>query len=174
MQMADMVLGELDNEAQTTRKFLERLPADKLDWKPHEKSMTAGQLALHIATIPGGIAEMLSEDTAPPPDFERGFPQPDSKQEVLEALDASLAKAKEILPSFSDERMAANWKVVMPDGSTLVEMPRGGCVRAIMLNHWYHHRGQFGVYLRLLGEKVPSSYGPSGDEQPDFMDGAAG
>lgn len=173
MAMIDLVLEEFEQEAGTTRTFLERLPEDKLSWKPHEKSMTAGQLALHIATIPGGIAEMASLDEAPAPDFEGGFPQPGSKQEILDSLDSSTAKAREILATFSDDRMAQNWKVLMPDGSEMAEMPRAWCVRAILLNHWYHHRGQFGVYLRLLGASVPSAYGPSGDEVPEWMATAA-
>ena len=169
MPMIDMVLGELEQEAATTRKFLERLPEGKLDWKPHEKSMAAGQLALHIANIPGAIAQMADEDQVPPPDFENAFPHPGSKAEIMDAFESSLGTAKKLLSTFSDERLGQPWKVVADDGSTILEMPRGVCIRAILLNHLYHHRGQFGVYLRLLGAKVPSAYGPSGDELPDFM-----
>jgi uncharacterized damage-inducible protein DinB len=170
MSMVQAYLGELEQEAKTTKKFLDRLPEDKLTWKPHEKSMTAGQLALHIANIPGGIATMASEDEVPAPDFEKGFPQPSSKAEVLDAFETSLSTARSILPTFDDAKLGATWRIVH-EGSPLLELPRGAMLRVIMLNHLYHHRGQFGVYLRLLGAKVPSAYGPSGDEAPDFMAG---
>jgi uncharacterized damage-inducible protein DinB len=101
---------------------------------------------------------------------ETGTPQPKSAAAVLAALDESEKLVRKILPTFDDAKMAGNWRITK-DGQTLLEMPRVALVRSIMLNHWYHHRGQFGVYLRLMGCKVPSSYGPSGDEQPDFLKG---
>ena len=168
MATTEMLLAEFEQEARTTRKFLERLPADKLDWKPHVKSMSAGQLALHIAGTPGQVVRMAEADEIPAPDFGRPNPQPTSLQEVLGALDQSIATVRQVLPTFTDERLQAMWRV-KKDGKELLSMPRVAVLRSIMLNHWYHHRGQFGVYLRLLGAKVPSSYGPSGDELPDFM-----
>jgi uncharacterized damage-inducible protein DinB len=86
----------------------------------------------------------------------------------LNALEESIATVTKVLPTFSDQQMQSTWKMKAGD-KELVAMPRAAVLRTILLNHWYHHRGQFGVYLRLLGAKVPSSYGPSGDEQPDFM-----
>lgn len=171
MTIADALLNEFEQESQTTRKFLERLPEAGLNWKPHEKSMTAGQLALHIATAPGGVVRMAQEDKVPAPEFGRPRPQPGSVREVLDALDQSIATVREVLPTFSDARMQETWTATK-DGKDLLSMPRASLLRSILLNHWYHHRGQFGVYLRLLGAKVPSSYGPSGDEVPDFMRGA--
>lgn len=168
MSIADTFLAEFDQEAQTTRRFLERLPEDRLEWRPHEKSMTAGQLALHIATAPGSVVEMATADEVPFPGMKDGPPQPASLQEILDAHDASVAKVKDTLPTLSDEQMHATWKATY-EGHDLIEMPRAGLIRTVMLNHWIHHRGQFGVYLRLVGAKVPSSYGPSGDELPDFM-----
>ena len=170
MTIAEALLAEFEHEAQTTRRFLERLPEDKLTWKPHEKSMSAGQLALHIAGTPVPVLEMAQEDEVPAPDFSQPNPQPKTVGEILEVLDQSIAKAREILPTFSDERMHSIWKV-KKDGKELMSMPRVAFLRSILLNHWYHHRGQFGVYLRLVGAKVPSSYGPSGDEMPDFRQG---
>lgn len=168
MSLAQMMLAEFQQEAQTTRKFLERLPEDKLEWRPHPKSMTAGQLALHIAQAPAGVVRMAQEDVFPAPDFGRGNPQPANTREVLKALEESIATVTKVLPTFSDQQMQAMWKMKAGD-KELLAMPRAAVLRSILLNHWYHHRGQFGVYLRLLGAKVPSSYGPSGDEQPDFM-----
>ena len=169
MSIAQSFLAELEQEAQTTRKFLERLPEDKLTWKPHEKSMTAGQLALHIAQSVGNVVQMAMMNPAPAPDFGMANPQPESVAEVLKAHDEAVETVKKILPTISDEQMHETWRVAGPDGKEVLSMPRVALLRSIMLNHWYHHRGQFGVYLRLTGAKVPSSYGPSGDELPDFM-----
>ncbi|MCI0350111.1 MAG: DinB family protein [Acidobacteriales bacterium] len=168
MTMAEMLLAEFEQEARTTRKFLERLPDDKLTWKPHAKSMSAGQLALHIAGTPGQVVLMAKVDEILPPDFSRPNPQPESTGQVLKVLEESIATVKQVLPTLSDERMQAIWRVKR-EGQELIAIPRAAMLRNILLNHWYHHRGQFGVYLRLLGAKVPSSYGPSGDELPEFM-----
>ena len=170
MAIAEALLAEFEQEARTTRKFLEQLPFDKLTWKPHEKSMTAGQLALHIATLPGGIAQFARQDVVPAPDFGRANPQPTSTAQIVQALDESIAAVRETLPTIDDARMHGMWRMTK-DGKELLSMPRVALLRSILLNHWYHHRGQFGVYLRLVGAKVPSSYGPSGDELPDFMQG---
>jgi uncharacterized damage-inducible protein DinB len=170
MTIAEAFLSEFENEARTTRKFLERLPADKLTWKPHEKSMSAGELALHIAATPAGVLEMALKDEAAPPNFGGPRPQPTSVEEVLRVLEASIATVRQRLPTIDDRRMQSEFKVTK-DGTVLMAMPRAAFLRNILLNHWYHHRGQFGVYLRVLGAKVPSSYGPSGDELPEFLQG---
>jgi len=169
MSIAQAFLAEFEQEAKTTRKLLERLPPDKLAWKPHEKSMTAGQLALHIAQSVGQVVQMASADTFDMPDFNRQNPQPASVDEVLKAHDAAVETVRRTLPTFTDAAMQATWRLVGPGGKELMAVPRAGVLRTIMLNHCYHHRGQFGVYLRLLGAKVPSVYGPSGDEMPEFM-----
>jgi uncharacterized damage-inducible protein DinB len=165
MPLAEMLLAEFNQEAITTRKFLERLPADRLAWKAHEKSMTAGQLALHMATAPGGIVQMALVDEFSMPN--RGVSQPESVEQILAALDESIAMVRKVLPTITDAQLAETWKMVV-DGQVVLSMPRYNVLRSILLNHWYHH-GQFGVYLRLVGAKVPSAYGPSGDEMPDFM-----
>ena len=169
MTIAETLLAEFDHEALTTRRFLERLPEGKLTWKPHEKSMSAGQLALHIASTPGQVLHLAQEDEVLAPD-NMTHPQPNTVREVLDVLDQSIATVRKILPTFPDDRMHAIWKMKM-DGKELMSMPRVAFLRSILLNHWYHHRGQFGVYLRLVGATVPSSYGPSGDEMPDFLQG---
>jgi uncharacterized damage-inducible protein DinB len=162
--IAQALLQEFEHELATTRKFLERVPQDKLTWRPHEKSMTAGQLALHIAQTPAGVLEMARADQGTPPDMNYR-PTPQSLQDVLEALDRSADYVRKTLPTLDDYRMQQTF-TVSKDGKTLLAFPRAGFLRMIMLNHWYHHRGQLGVYLRMLGAKVPSSYGPSGDESP--------
>lgn len=166
-RIADAFSNEFSAESQTTRKFLERLPADKLHWRPHEKSMSAGQLALHMAMAPTGVMKMASLEETPMPDFKRPNPQPESLSEIFDAFDAGVHFVTETLANFSDEQMKATWRMTR-DGKELIAIPRMAVCRNFLLNHLYHHRGQFGVYLRMLGAEVPSSYGPSGDEVPDF------
>lgn len=161
MSIAQELLAEFEQQAPVTRRFLERLPESKLTWKPHAKSMTAGQLAYHLALVPGGIARATQQDHIAPPDFK--FPQPESVEEILKAFDESIATVREVLPGFDARAMEATWRIVAGD-QEIVAMPREAFLRNIMLNHWYQHRGQFSVYLRLLGVPVPSSWGPSADE----------
>jgi uncharacterized damage-inducible protein DinB len=163
--IAQALLTEFERELATTRRFLERLPADRLGWQPHEKSMTAGELALHIAQVPAGVLRLSLADEATAPDFNASRPRPQTLHDVLAALESSAAYVRQTLPTIDDGRMRATFTVERA-GRTLMSLPRVDFLRAIMLNHWYHHRGQFGVYLRLLGAAVPSSYGPSGDESP--------
>jgi uncharacterized damage-inducible protein DinB len=165
--IATAMLAEFEQELATTRRFLERVPEDKLGWRPHEKSMTAGELSLHIAESPEGVVQLCEPDEAEAPNFSGGRPQPISLREVLEALDRSAAYVGEKLPTINDARMQETFHFTQ-GGKPLVAMPRVAFLRSILLNHWYHHRGQLGVYLRLLGASVPSSYGPSGDETPNF------
>jgi uncharacterized damage-inducible protein DinB len=163
MSITQAMLTEFEQEAKTTRKFLERLPQDKLTWKPHEKSHTAGALALHIANVPAGVMHSAVLDQSPLPDFEKLFMQPKSVQEILAAHDQSVEIVRKELPKLADARLQETWSATV-NGKPVMSMPRGAFLRFILMNHWIHHRGQFGVYLRLMGAKVPSSYGPSGDE----------
>jgi uncharacterized damage-inducible protein DinB len=167
LSIAATLLDEFEREIVTTRRFLERVPPDRLDWRPHEKSMSAGELALHVASIPAGVLEMALRDSFTPPDFAHRE-RPDSVGAVLGALDRGADYVRRTLPGIDDGQMRDPVSVVA-GGRTLMSLPRGAFLRAIMLNHWYHHRGQLGVYLRLLGAAVPSSYGPSGDEAPPGM-----
>lgn len=171
MAIRDALLQELEQEAQTTRRVLERVPDSGLGWKPHEKSMTLGQLALHVATTPGGVAEIAAK---PSMDSAPAFDQPAAKSaaELLPALDASVARAKALVGAMDDEAMLATW-TLSNNGQVLLAMPRVALLRAIMLNHWYHHRGQLSVYLRQLNVPVPSIYGPSADENPFAVPQAA-
>lgn len=165
MPIALSLLAEFERELPTTRRFLERVPADKLTWKPHPKSMSAGQLALHIAQTPLGVLNMVSTDIASPPDMTQEREAPASVASILKALDESANFVRKTLPTWDDRRMAQNVAITV-QGRTVMTAPREVMVRNIMLNHVYHHRGQLGVYLRLLGASVPVSYGPSGDESP--------
>ena len=162
--MVDAMIMELEHEAATTRRVLERVPADKLGWRPHAKSRTLGQLAMHVATTPGALAELAHLDTFAfenaPPDVD-----PNDVKEIVDAHDASAAKAKQHLGRMDDAKATGTWKGTM-GGKTIFEVPRIGLLRSIMLNHWYHHRGQLSVYLRELNVPVPSIYGPSADENP--------
>jgi uncharacterized damage-inducible protein DinB len=157
-------LDELDQEAPVTRRTLERVPVAKLTWKPHERSQSLGQLGLHVATIPA----MLSE-VAMLPEFDASFvvPRPEAKSvdELLAAHDASVARAREIIGGMNDAALATPWRMVLGTRE-LVSMPRGQFLRSILFNHWYHHRGQLTVYLRLVGALVPAIYGASADEIP--------
>ena len=166
-EVATSLLTEFEQELGTTRKFLERLPEDQLAWRPHEKSMTVGQLALHIAQVPEGVLRLATPDEAQVPDVSRERPQPATFREILDTLNQSAEHLRQTLPTWGDGRMSDTFKVSQ-GGRTVMSLPRAAFLRSIMLNHWYHHRGQLGVYLRLLGVSVPSSYGPSGDEMPDF------
>jgi uncharacterized damage-inducible protein DinB len=166
MRIVDPILVELDQEAAITKRVLERVPNDKLTWKPHAKSMSLGQLALHVATTPGQVAALVSTSEYELQDF-GNFPTATSSSELLPALEQSIAKAKEVLSSLDNQTAMSTFRLTM-NGKELLAVPRIGVVRSIMLNHWYHHRGQLSVYLRLLNIPVPSIYGPSADENPFF------
>lgn len=170
MTIIDSLLTELDQEAVTTARVVGRVPQEHLDWRPHPKSMSLGQLAWHIATLPGNVAGLAVQDTLlEPPAF--GLPAPARTDELVPALTASIAQARALLGGLGDAAMAETWRMAR-DGRELLAMPRGTFVRAVMLNHWYHHRGQLQVYLRLLDVPVPSVYGPTADENP-FQTAAA-
>jgi uncharacterized damage-inducible protein DinB len=163
MALIDGLLQELEQEAHTTRRLLERVPDAQLGWRPHHKARTLGELALHIAQIPGGVATLVEEDVAQAPDFSDRSPS--TAAELVPALDESLATARRILSGMDDARVLGTWHLRHGDRE-LQALPRIALLRAIMLNHWYHHRGQLSVYLRQLGVAIPSIYGPSADENP--------
>jgi uncharacterized damage-inducible protein DinB len=163
MSIIEGLLQELDQEAQTTRRVLERVPQEHLAWKPHPKAMSLGQLAMHVAIVPGGVAAGAAQPAIQRPMFVQ--PAISHVSELLPLLDESLTKARTLLGHFSDEQMQATWRI-MDGEQTLLATPRMAFVRSIMLNHWYHHRGQLSVYLRQLGVPLPSIYGPSADENP--------
>ena len=163
MPLIDGLLQELEQEAATTRRVLERVPDAKLAWKPHRKARTLGELAMHVAMTPGAVAEFVVDSPVQAPDF--ADPSPKSAAELLPMLDDSVATAKRLLGKMDDTTLLATWRMMRGD-KELLAIPRIAMLRSIMLNHWYHHRGQLSVYLRELDVPIPSIYGPSADENP--------
>ena len=164
MALIDTLLQELEEEAKTTRRVLERVPENQLDWRPHQKARTLGQLAMHVAIVPGGVAKFVA---APSPAQAPNFSDPNlpSASELVPILDQSITQAKQVLGGMEDAELMATWRLMQGERE-LFAGPRLGMLRSIMLNHWYHHRGQLSVYLRALDVPLPSIYGPSADENP--------
>jgi uncharacterized damage-inducible protein DinB len=165
MGLGESILAELTHETQTTRRMLERLPDGKADWKPHAKSMSLGRLAMHLAELPGFFTAILEGDelvggrTAREPRVAR------SSAEALEVFDAATAKFAAKLAGCPDARLLETWRFRVGE-RVVMELPRVAAIRALVLSHSIHHRGQLTVYLRLLDVPVPSSYGPTADEKP--------
>jgi uncharacterized damage-inducible protein DinB len=158
------MLKELEQEAQTTRRVLERVPEQKLAWRPHPKARTLGELALHVAMVPGGVAQLVaSPSPAQVPTFTD--PKPATAGELVPALDQAVATAKKALGGMNDAALMEPFRLMRGDRE-LFAIPRAAMLRSIMLNHWYHHRGQLTTYLRELDVPIPSIYGPSADENP--------
>jgi len=165
MPVIEPMLQEFRNEAAVTRRVLERVPAEKLSWKPHPKSMTLGQLAQHIAAVPGGIAKIVQLDSFEVSPDTFVFPEPKTTREIHEAFEQSVRDAEACLGGMTDQAAQSQWRLTHGD-KVILDLPRAAVVRMIMLSHWYHHRGQLSVYLRMLDVPVPSIYGPSADESP--------
>jgi uncharacterized damage-inducible protein DinB len=164
MTIAEALLLDYDAEIQNTRRILERIPEDKPDWKPHDKSMPIGRLAVHVARLPDFATTILTTDNLdlgsrkfPPMVFE-------GREKLLAQLEETSTEARHALQSASDERLLANWKLSWGD-KPIAEGPRAVLYRTMFLNHLVHHRGQLSVYLRLNEVPVPGLYGPSADEQ---------
>ena len=155
----------MEHEAKATRRVLERVPADKLDWQPHPKSMKLGQLALHVANLPGAFARMGRLDSFDTSQAKFNPPMPQSVDELVPTLESGVADARAFLSELDDQSALATWRFLRGE-QELMSLPRIGLVRTLMFNHMYHHRGQLVVYLRLLDVPVPSVYGPSADENP--------
>src|SRR5215472_465319 len=137
MSIAQSLLAEFEIQAPVTRRFLERLPEDKLTWKPHEKSMTAGQLAYHLAAVPAGVLRLVQNNPAEPQNL-GNFPQPASCQEVLRTFEESIATVRAELPKFDDSSMQETWRLVV-GGREALAQPRALFLRDVMLSHWYQH-----------------------------------
>jgi uncharacterized damage-inducible protein DinB len=166
MKISDMFLPEFDQEMTTARKTLERIPEDKLGWKPHEKSMTLGRLAGHVAELAGWAVPTLTQDSldfAPPgqPPFQPTIAT--SRKQVLDIFDKNREESRKAIAATSNDEFMKNW-TLLRGGQTLMTMPKIAVLRNFCINHVIHHRAQLGVYLRLNDIAVPSVYGPSADE----------
>jgi uncharacterized damage-inducible protein DinB len=166
MSLAQSLLPEFDEEMANTRKMLERLPEDRLNYKPHEKSMALGRLAGHIAEMPGWGSMTVKTDSL---DIMPGGKQEfealvaKSRQQVLEAFDKNVSEARSAIAGASDEHLAKEWKL-LGNGKTILAMPRIGVLRTMVMNHVIHHRAQLGVYYRMNNVALPPLYGPTADE----------
>ena len=166
MAMAQILLAEFDQEMQTTRRVLERVPEGKFDWKPHAKSMSMGQLASHVAELVGWTAPTIEQDALDmnPPGGPGYRPVVHATSDaLLAAFDGHVATARKVLAATPDARLGEMW-TLLNAGQTLFTMPKGAVLRAFVFNHVVHHRGQLSVYLRENDVPVPSIYGPSADE----------
>jgi uncharacterized damage-inducible protein DinB len=166
MTYADSILPEFDQEMATTRRVLERIPADKFDWKAHPKSNTIGWNVSHLAEIPSWVEGTLTQDSwEMEPEGGQPYRTPilTTPQEVLEAFDRNVAAARAALAKAKDEDMPKMWSLLQK-GEPLFSMPRAVVIRTFVMNHMVHHRAIVCVYLRLNDIPVPSVYGPSGDE----------
>lgn len=163
MAFTDALLPEFDHEMATTRKLLERLPEGCLGWKPHDRSMSLGRLATHLAELPQWSMHIINEDEI---DLKGGY-QPrvaDSVAAILSQFDAAVAECRKAMASKSDAELMAPWTFKV-NGKTMFTMPRLAFMRSMLFNHMVHHRGQLSVYLRLNDVPVPAMYGPSADER---------
>ena len=166
MALSEALLPEYDQEMAGARKTLERVPDDKLGWKPHPKSGTMGWLAAHVANIPGWTVITINQDAldmAPNGVQMQPPPEPKSRKALLEVFDKNVTEGRKAIAGASDAHLLEMWSL-LNNGATIVAMPRIACLRTWVMNHLIHHRAQLGVYLRLNNVPVPSIYGPSADE----------
>jgi len=166
MSFSEALLPEFDHEMANTRRTLERVPEDKFDWKPHEKSGAMGWLASHLATMPGWAVETIERDeldVAPPGEPPYTMKQATSQAELLALFDQHIAAARAAIAGASDEHLLKPWSL-LAGGQVILTMPRIAVLRTWVMNHTIHHRAQLSVYLRLNDIPVPSLYGPSADE----------
>jgi uncharacterized damage-inducible protein DinB len=155
--------AELEQEAKSTRKMLERVPAEKLSWKPHEKSMSLMQLAVHVAEIPSWTRPSITQPELDFATFDYTPPTVTSADDLVAIFDKNVADAIAVLQEAPDAAFGESW--TMRNGETVYfTMPKAAVMRGFVMSHFIHHRGQLSVYLRLLDVPIPSIYGPSADE----------
>ena len=160
MPIVQTIVEELEREAPTTARVLERIPGDKMDWRPHAKSKSAGDLAYHIAALPGLGVLVLKNDELDPSKNRPPVPRDVSPAELFHR---NLREFISLIGSMDNEQMMQPFRFRLGD-KVLIDAPKAGMIRNLLLNHTYHHRGQLSVYLRLLDVPVPSVYGPTADE----------
>ncbi len=168
MGLSASLLPEFDNEMVSTRRTLERVPHEKSDWKPHEKSMAMGDLATHLCNIPTWVGYTIDQDSldlAPEGQPLPSAESPSSQAELLATFDANVIKARATIAEASDQELFKPW-TLLSNGQTIMTLPKVAVLRGFVMNHLIHHRAQLGVYLRLNDIPVPSVYGPSADENP--------
>jgi uncharacterized damage-inducible protein DinB len=166
MTYAETVLPEFDREMASTRQVLERVPEDKLDWRPHPKSNTIGWNANHLVELPGWALAILTQpqfEVAPVGGPRYQSPKLRTRRELLDLFDRNVASARQAIAAVKDEEMSAMWSL-LSGGKPMFTMPRSAVMRSFVLNHLIHHRAILCVYLRLNDVPVPGMYGPSGDE----------
>ncbi len=163
MPIIEPMLAEMEWESRATIKVLERVPADKLEWRPHPKSMSLGQLAWHVAGIPKRVEEWLRAGTFDVGQARPAAPQPGADR-LVDTYKDNLAAARAYLATLDDAALKETFLMTRGE-QTLMNMPKVAVIRNVMMNHSYHHRGQLSVYLRLLDVPVPAVYGTSADEQ---------
>ena len=166
MNISETLLPEFDKEMEGTRRTLERVPDDRMDWKPHEKSTTMGGLATHLANLPSWVSHVVGKDSldiAPPGQPPLRIPPAQTCAAALEAFDKNIAAAREAIAGADDEHLSKPW-TLLHGGRAIFTLPRAAVLRSVVMNHTIHHRAQLGVYLRLCDVPVPSIYGPSADE----------
>ena len=167
MTIAESILPEFELEMANTRKVLDCIPDDKLDWKAHEKSLSIGLVGSHLAHIPSWVEMTLTQDfldVNPKGGEPYQSPKFDSRQEMLDHFDANVAAAKKTIAATPDEEFGKSWSL-LSGGEALLTMPKLGVIRTYVLNHTIHHRGHLCVYLRLNDIPVPGLYGPSADDK---------
>jgi uncharacterized damage-inducible protein DinB len=168
MSISEMLLIEFDQEMAGARKLLERVPVDKAAWKPHEKSMTLGRLAGHVAELPGWAVHAIRENSLDLAPVISGGYRPyiaTSQEDLLKTFDKNVVEARQSLAGASDEHLHQMWSLQMGD-KTIMSMPRVAVIRTMFMNHLIHHRAQLGVYLRLNNVPIPGMYGASADDPP--------
>ena len=166
MKLTEFFLTALDREVERTRRVLEQVPEGKYQWKPHDKSMIFGYLADMVATMPSWLAMAVNRDEldVAPTDGSTMKQEPkETSAALVSALDKSAADARAALEKTTDEHLMTSWRL-LAGGKVVMETPRHEVIQDT-INHWSHHRGQMTVYLRLMGAKVPSVYGPSADDE---------
>jgi uncharacterized damage-inducible protein DinB len=166
MKLSETLLPEFEHEMANTRRTLERVPEDKLDWQPHEKSMTMGGLTTHLANIPSWAMHGIDQDSldvAPPGEKPLRIEPVQSRAEALAMFDRNVAAARAAIAGASDEHLLKPWSL-LSGGRTVMTLPRVAVLRSFVMNHNVHHRAQLGLYLRLNDVPVPAIYGPSADE----------
>jgi len=161
--MVEPIYNEFREEMPATRRLLERVPADKLAWKPHPKSRSLGELATHVANIPGMVERIANQDEFAPGSIAPGTMN--SVEEIRAAFEKNARAGEETLSNMTEKTASGSWRLVFK-GKEIFKKPRVEVLRTNVLNHLYHHRGQLGVYLRLLDVPVPVVYGPTADENP--------